>query len=45
MGGRRGNDPVAMIADSKVSFSLPSTVIVCASVNVPVPLIHSTLLP
>ena len=42
MGGRSGNEPVAMIADLKLTSCPPSTVSVFASVNVPVPRIHST---
>jgi hypothetical protein len=44
IGVRSGKEPVAMIADLKLTSSLPSTPIVFASLNVPVPLIHSTLL-
>ena len=42
MGGRSGNEPVATIAELKLTSSPPSTASVCASVNVPVPRIHST---
>ena len=42
IGGRSGNEPVAMIADLKATSSPPSTAIVFASLNIPVPLIHST---
>ena len=42
IGGRSGNDPVAMIADLKVTSSPPSTAIVFASLKVPLPLTHST---
>jgi len=42
IGGRIGNDPVATIADLNVTSSPPSTAIVFASLNVPVPLTHST---
>jgi hypothetical protein len=42
MGGRSGNEPVAMIADWKVMSSAPSTAIVFASLKRPVPLTHST---
>ena len=42
IGGRIGNEPVAMIADLKVTSSPPSTAIVFASLNRPLPLTHST---
>src|SRR3954469_10519867 len=42
IGGRSGNDPVATIADLKVTSSPPSTEIVFASLNVPLPFTHST---
>ena len=40
--GRSGNEPVATIADLKVTSSPPSTAIVLASLKRPVPLSHST---
>ena len=42
IGGRSGNEPVATIAERKVTSSPPSTAIVFASRNVPLPLTHST---
>ena len=42
IGGRSGNEPVATIAVLKLTSSPPSTAIVLASLNVPVPLTHST---
>ena len=42
IGGRSGNEPVAMIACLKVTSSPPSTAIVFASLKRPVPLTHST---
>ena len=42
IGGRSGNEPVATIADLKVTSSPPSTAIVLASLKRPVPLTHST---
>jgi hypothetical protein len=42
IGGRIGNDPVATIACLNEISSPPSTRIVLASANVPVPLTHST---
>ena len=42
IGGRSGYEPVAMIADLKVTSSPPSTAIVFASLKRPVPLTHST---
>ncbi len=42
MGGRSGNEPVATIALLKLTSSPPSTAIVFASRNRPVPFTHST---
>src|SRR5437763_6013011 len=42
IGGQSGDEPVATIALLKVTSSPPSTAIVFASVNRPVPLTHST---
>ena len=42
IGGRIGNEPVATIALSKVTSSAPSTAIVFASLNAPLPCTHST---
>src|SRR3954447_2988891 len=42
IGGLSGNEPVATIADLKVTSSPPSTAIVFASLKVPWPLTHST---
>jgi hypothetical protein len=42
IGGRIGNEPVATIADLNVTSSPPSTAIVFASLNTPVPFTHST---
>ena len=42
IGGRRGNDPVATIAERNVTSSPPSTAIVFGPVNVPAPFTHST---
>ncbi len=42
IGGLSGKEPVAMIACWKLTSSPPSTAIVCESLNVPVPLTHST---
>ena len=42
IGGRIGNEPVATIALLKFTSSPPSTAIVFAPVNVPLPLSHST---
>ena len=42
IGGRSGNEPVATIAERKVTSSPPSTARVFASLNDPVPFTHST---